>query len=96
MSRAKRTPAGVTLRGQRNCCPNCGELFYRISGFTKHRVGSFSPDTRRCMTVPEMQKGGFQQDVLGFWRFSKPETTQGPRSSKSAEIAIPPAAAAAQ
>jgi len=83
----KPTPPGVVLRGQRNVCPSCGELFSRTSGFTKHRTGSFSQDTRRCLTVEEMQECGFHRDVSGFWRFSKPGNTWRPWQQKSAVMA---------
>src|SRR5215510_9077057 len=89
MSRAKSTPPGVVLRGQRNCCPTCGELFARTSGFAKHRVGSFAEDTRRCLTVPEMQERGFQREVAWFWRLPAPAGVAHWAREKSAGMAIP-------
>lgn len=56
------------LRGQRNQCGACREYFARNSGHAKHRVGSFSEDTRRCLSVPEMEARGFTRAAGGFWR----------------------------
>ena len=67
MSRAKLTPSGITLRGQRNCCPTCGSLFNSTYAFDKHRTGSYAEDNRRCMTAAEMRANGMAKNQAGFW-----------------------------
>jgi hypothetical protein len=60
------------LTGDRCRCGACGEFFNRASTFTAHRTGPFAPigqpDTRRCLTVEEMQVRGWCRDTAGFWR----------------------------
>jgi hypothetical protein len=63
----KPTPPGVTLRGDRNCCTGCGELFNSSYAFGKHRTGDHTGNQRRCMTVPEMEKLGMIKNDAGFW-----------------------------
>lgn len=54
------------LRGQRNECPTCGELFNSNAAFDKHRTGHFGID-RRCMTVEEMHGKGMCKNAGGWW-----------------------------
>jgi hypothetical protein len=67
------------LTGDRCLCGACGEFFNRASTFTAHRTGPFAPigrpDTRRCLTVAEMQVRGWSRDAAGFWR---PGASQSP------------------
>lgn len=67
----RRNP-GITLRGDRNECPGCNELFNSTYAFDKHRTGKFGlkaadPEARRCMTVPEMLAKGMEKNAAGFW-----------------------------
>jgi len=55
------------LRGDRNQCAACEEYFNSTHAFTKHRVGSFEPDTRRCLTVAEMEAKTFSKTQDDFW-----------------------------
>ena len=55
------------LRGDRNQCAACEEYFNSAHAFTKHRVGSFEPYTRRCLTVAEMEAKTFSKTQDDFW-----------------------------
>ena len=55
------------LSGDRNQCPACHEYFNSSTAFDQHRVGSFEPDTRRCLTVAEMQVKNFGKTNDDFW-----------------------------
>ena len=55
------------LRGDRNQCAACEEYFNSTHAFTKHRVGSFEPDTRRCLTVAEMEAKTFSKTQDDYW-----------------------------
>ena len=63
----------AVLRGQRNQCPGCGELFNSNKAFDKHRVGKFgdqwqgTPEGRRCLSVAEMLDKKMVQLPDGFW-----------------------------
>ena len=72
------------LSGQRNQCGACGQYFARTAGFTQHRTGSFTDDTRRCLSVSEMQERGFQLDVSGFWRMPGSGTNPWSKSKETA------------
>lgn len=54
------------LRGDRNECPTCLELFNSTFAFDKHRVGKIGVD-RRCMTQDEMVGSGMGKNKAGFW-----------------------------
>jgi hypothetical protein len=63
-----KTPPGVTLRGDRNCCPGCGELFNSTHAFELHRTGTHNrPRARRCLTPDEMRAKGMAQRGDKFW-----------------------------
>ncbi len=62
-----KTPPGVVLRGDRNCCAGCGELFNSSYAFAKHRTGEYEGNNRRCMTIPEMEAKGMVKNAAGFW-----------------------------
>jgi len=67
---------GVSLRGDRNQCPACSELFNSTHAFDKHRTGDMND--RRCMTVEQMEKRGMVRGADGFWRGSAmPELQRG-------------------
>ena len=55
------------LSGNRNQCAACEEYFNSNHAFDKHRIGSFEPDTRRCLTVAEMEAMNFRKTKDDFW-----------------------------
>lgn len=54
------------VRGDRNQCPSCKELFNSSAAFEKHRTGAFGID-RRCLTVDEMRAKGMEVNAAGYW-----------------------------
>lgn len=56
-------------------CSACDEYFNSSGAFAKHRVGPFAPinepDTRRCLTVSEMEAKGWARNQTGHWITSK-------------------------
>lgn len=56
------------LRGSRVQCPDsrCGLIFSCDRSFRDHRIGTFEPDRRRCLTVPEMLRKGMRSKA-GVW-----------------------------
>jgi hypothetical protein len=61
------TRSTLTLRGDRNQCPGCGQLFNSTTAFEKHRVGPHEDNGRRCLTVNEMHQRGMVQVDGGWW-----------------------------
>lgn len=61
------------LTGDRCQCASCKEYFNSTKSFDSHRVGKFSHDQRRCLTIAEMVKKGFAKNPAGFW-VSRPLT----------------------
>ena len=55
------------LKGDHNQCPSCLEYFNSTGALDKHRVGSFEPPERRCLTIPEMLEKGMVVNKAGFW-----------------------------
>jgi hypothetical protein len=45
----------------------CGEHFNSTFSFDAHRVGTYTPDTRRCLTPQEMRDKGMKLTANG-WR----------------------------
>jgi len=73
----KAAQMGVTLRGDRNQCAGCGQLFNSTHAFDKHRHGEHG-NGRRCLTVEEMTEKGMVIGSDGFWRGSAmPEGLKG-------------------
>jgi hypothetical protein len=57
------------MKGENNgqcACAACGARFWRLSGFTRHRVGPWL--NRACLTPEEMVERGFTQDSTLRWR----------------------------
>jgi len=54
------------LRRDRNQCCACDEYFNSSRAFDQHRTGLFD-DTRRCLTVVEMQAKTFSKTQDDFW-----------------------------
>lgn len=48
-------------------CTACGEIFHSVTAFDKHRIGTFEPNTRHCMTTDEMIDAGLDIDKKGHW-----------------------------
>lgn len=57
----------LSLRGDHNQCPGCGELFNSGRAFDKHRTGSIARNERRCMTPKEMKAEGMSKNEGGWW-----------------------------
>ncbi len=59
------------LTGNRCQCTDCGDYFNGLDAFDRHRVGSFAKaaqaNTRRCLTVAEMEAAGLIRNAAGFW-----------------------------
>jgi hypothetical protein len=51
-----------------NFCRMCNEDFGSVSAFDAHRVGTYYPDTRRCLDDGEMLAKHWRQDSRGRWR----------------------------
>ncbi len=62
-------PKHSPLRGDRNQCAGCGELFNSTHAFDKHRTGDFGTD-RRCLTPEQMLAKGMVLGADEFWRGS--------------------------
>ncbi len=60
------TRSPIILRGDRNQCGSCGELFNSSAAFDKHRMGDFGKD-RRCRSQEEMRGKGMAKNAAGFW-----------------------------
>ena len=48
-------------------CGVCGKVFGSLSGFDKHRVGTYMPNTRRCLSDGALKKLGLIK-VDNIWR----------------------------
>lgn len=54
----------------RSECTGCGEVFAGDASFDRHRVGRYGDDSRRCLTVAEMEAGEPRDTATGrqtFW-----------------------------
>jgi len=60
-------PGFPSFNGDVNQCPTCFEVFNSTSGFDMHRIGKFMPNTRRCMTEPEMLAAGMALNAKNRW-----------------------------
>jgi hypothetical protein len=58
--------SGQRLSGNRCLCRSCGQYFNSLKGFDRHRVGAY-PNSRRCLTSPEMIRRGMTANRAGFW-----------------------------
>lgn len=54
-----------TRRHERSVCAACGTVFTDVESFDAHRVGSYEPNTRHCLSQEEMQARSFQRH--GAW-----------------------------
>lgn len=48
-------------------CGACGLVFTSTWTFDQHRVGTYQPMTRRCLSVDEMQSRGMTRNKWGYW-----------------------------
>jgi len=48
-------------------CSVCKKMFNSTYAFDKHRIGTFRPNTRRCMTTGEMREAGMGENWRGRW-----------------------------
>lgn len=55
------------LRGRRCQCSSCDGLFNSEGAFNKHRVGTYSPNTRTCLNASQMAEIGMSKTADGFW-----------------------------
>jgi len=60
-------PGQPSFRGDVNQCPTCFTVFNSTAAFDKHRIGTHSPNTRRCMSDDEMLKAGMGPNKYGRW-----------------------------
>lgn len=67
----------------RNQCPTCKGLFKSLSGFDKHRTGSFTTGTRRCRSEAEMEAAGMSKNSKGYW-ITKPAVSTYERVREAA------------
>ena len=58
------------LKGDKNQCTVCNELFNSNKPFEMHRIGKHGVN-RRCMTKEEMLAAGMSVNDRGFWIGSK-------------------------
>jgi hypothetical protein len=59
--RAGRSLSDPLLKGNQCLCRACNQYFRSVTAFEKHRVGTFHPLARRCLTVTEMLAAGMEQ-----------------------------------
>lgn len=70
-----------------NVCGACGLDFGSVDSFDKHRVGRHTPLERRCLTIAELEAGGFVQNVYGRWTTAASIERGRTRNPQSAERA---------
>lgn len=57
----------VSLRGDRNQCAGCGELFNSSRAFDKHRAGEHADNQRFCLSPTSMLTKGMSKNAAGYW-----------------------------
>jgi len=60
-------------RGGGHCMGGCHRTFTSDSGFDKHRTGSHTDNTRRCLTGHEMTEAGWRNTARGWTPFEARE-----------------------
>lgn len=66
---------GARFRGQQNHCTLCHRTFSTETVGDRHRVGTYDPPARRCVSDEEMVKKGFERldRALGpVWGYPRP------------------------
>ncbi len=66
-------------------CAACHESFASLGSFDKHRTGSFSQRTRRCLSVDEMQAAGLTKSR--HWHFAEVNINFGSLRKASQAVA---------
>jgi hypothetical protein len=77
----------MSQTGGRSQCPACQLLFTSTHSFDKHRVGTFKPLMRRCLSASELTARGWSPDPRGFWRKPAPAGTFTDRQRSIQHIA---------
>lgn len=81
------------LRGSRVQCTACGEYFASVAVFDRHRVGEFAGvggvNTRRCLSVEEMQAQEWPKTEKGFWLRPAPRRVHSDRAAPSVSFPTP-------
>jgi len=57
----------LKLSGARCLCASCYQNFNSASAFDLHRVGTYTPMRRRCLSIAEMYSAGMLMNAAGFW-----------------------------
>lgn len=52
---------------QYTLCSACGKTFAGTRAFDDHRVGSYEPLERYCLSTFEMERAGCTQNARGDW-----------------------------
>ena len=76
------------LRGRHCQCQGCFEYFNSFAAFEKHRVGTFMPDTRHCLTTDEMYELGMSLNSADFWITSERPQNVGLAGTTSAATVV--------
>lgn len=66
----------------KSTCGACGRVFSSVSAFDRHRVGTFEPLDRRCLTDAEIEARGLVQTVMDIWSFPSDDRVKQIRASK--------------
>lgn len=81
------------LRGSRVQCTACGQFFASVAVFDRHRVGEFAGmggiNTRRCLTVEEMQAQEWPKTEKGFWLRPAPRRVHSDHAAPSVASPVP-------
>ena len=53
----------------KNQCSGCSRNFTGISAFEDHRAGSYTRNTRHCLSEDEMSARGLERKASGRWGY---------------------------
>jgi hypothetical protein len=53
-------------------CTSCGESFASDRAFDRHRVGTFDPPARRCLSPNELLAAGWRRNRFEAWTPERP------------------------
>lgn len=73
----------MKLTGDRCKCPSCGQYFNSTYAFDMHRIGTFQPMRRVCLTVDQMLEEGMAQNAQWFWISRKRRDSTLPQAQSS-------------
>ena len=57
----------MKLTGDRCRCSTGHEYFNSSAAFDKHRIGAYTPGSRRCRSAEEMATAGMARNAKNFW-----------------------------